>query len=204
MTKEETWNGTRHFPVPGRWFEVLSAPTTIDVRAYAADGRVLCDEKGVTTGYSIDRRGIMVDRQGRLSQPEPFARIEIDTPSSQTIEFVITDGASGYRGSSDVSDRAGRVLGTLAGSAHTQTNHTVGAVSAPLKAALSTRKYLAIQNQSATEDIYVRTDGGAAAANNTSFRIGPGQTWEPTVPPTGQINAIRGAAADAAVNVIEA
>jgi hypothetical protein len=60
--------------------------------------------------------------------------------------------------------------------AHVQTAFTASSASAQILAANAHRKYLAIQNQSATEDVYVRTDGGVAAANNTSFKIGPGQT----------------------------
>jgi hypothetical protein len=128
----------------------------------------------------------------------------ITTSANEAVEFVYSDALVGTRGSVDISDRASRVLGKLAPRAHTQATKTAAAAEAEILAANSARSYLSIQNQHAADDAYVTTDGDAAAVNGTSFRIGPGETWVPAVPPTGAIRAIRGAAADVTLNVIEA
>jgi hypothetical protein len=116
MTKNETWNGQRDFPITGHYLEILSTVNTIDIKAFAADGSVLHDERAVQTGYYIDRRGILVDSDGRLIPSEPFVRLEITTGALEAVKFVVSDGLSGSRGSIDVSDRGGRLIGTPYGS----------------------------------------------------------------------------------------
>lgn len=90
------------------------------------------------------------------------------------------------------------------GAAHTSASVTVGAAAANALAANTNRKYLSVQNQSATENIFARADGTAAVANGTSFRIPPGGVWTPRVAPTGAVSLIRGGGVDVTANVIEA
>lgn len=219
MTFDEVWSGLREFPCKGRYFELLSTGAAVNVKAYAADGKVLADEKGVQQGFWVDRRA-----------QEPFERIEIDAVGGATaIKFLITDGMSGNRSVpaditddaarllgivsvSDITDDAARVLGIVsvsatvapAGLAYTNASKTAAVASAQILAALASRRYLLIQNQSLTEDAYISTDGSAATVGGDSLKLAPGQTWEPLIPPTGEIRAIRGAAADVTLHTIEA
>lgn len=204
MTKQETWNGVREFLRAGRYFELMSTVQAVDVQAYAADGRVLHDERGVTTGYAIDRRNLMVDAQGRLRQQDMFVRIEITTQALEAVKFIITDGISGYRASSDISDRGGRQLGTLSAAAHTNFAMVLGVGNTQIRAANANRRMLVIQNADLAESVWIRTDGVAATAAAPALKIGPGQTFAPPVPPTGVINGIRGGATDVTVTVFEA
>lgn len=78
----------------------------------------------------------------------------------------------------------------------TVTAATVGVASASVLAA-GTRKYLFMQNVSATASVACRPDNGTAALNTAgSFMLTPGgsRTWEGSATPNGQINCIASAA----------
>ncbi len=70
----------------------------------------------------------------------------------------------------------------------------VGTSSATLVAAptSSERRYLLIQNQHATQDIYVRLDGATATADANSLKIpaGTSREWSGNYVPNGTITAI--------------
>jgi hypothetical protein len=189
MNKNETFNGLRDYPVTGHYFELLSTVNPVDVTLYGEGDVVLASEKQVITGYYVDRRG-----------KEPFQRFEITTGALEAVKWFATDGTGGQKTASAV------VAQTVpaSGLAHSPSSVNLGAGSTPLLAANANRKYLLIQNQSPTEDIYIRTDGGAAVADKTAFKLSGGQTWEPPVAPTGAINAIRGAGVAVDVHVIQA
>lgn len=81
--------------------------------------------------------------------------------------------------------------------AMTVTAPSVGVASAQALAAGS-RKYLFIQNVSATQSIACRVDGGTAALNTAgSFMLAPlaARTWEGTATPNAAITCIATAAA---------
>lgn len=52
------------------------------------------------------------------------------------------------------------------------------------------RKYLQVQNQDATNAIWVRCAGGPAVADGTGIKLAAGQTWAPPVPPNQACQAI--------------
>jgi hypothetical protein len=71
-------------------------------------------------------------------------------------------------------------------------------------AANAARSYLLIQNKSATETIYARTDGTTATAAN-GIKVGPGGAYERTGVsrvPTGAVNLV--ATGDADFLIVEA
>lgn len=194
MRKTETFNGIREYPVAGHKLELVNTVNPVDVVLYDGDGNVLAREPQAQGGDYWDRRDKI-----------PFSRFEITTGALEAVTFVVSDAEGGTkRVSADVADRPSRQLGTLNGAAHANNAKVAGAASAQALAANPLRKYLGIQNQDAVEKIFVRTDGGVAAPNSTSMRVDPGLLWEPPVPPTGQINIIRGGGVDVAVQVTEA
>lgn len=187
-TRNETFNGLREFPLTGVYFELLSTVNAVDVTAYAQDGRVLSSEKAVQAGFWIDRRN-----------KEPFVRIEITTGASEAVKFLATDGMSGNRSvPSTISSTVFPI-----GNTHVQAKKTVTNASASMLAANASRRYLCVQNQDATGNIYIRTDGAAAVADASCVKIGPGQMWEPLVPPLGAVFAIGDIASNANVMALE-
>lgn len=79
-----------------------------------------------------------------------------------------------------------------------QSELSVGAADTPILASNNNRDYLLIQNKHASQNIWVRLDGGAGASG-VGVLIGPGGSLElsNTVP----TNAIRGYASGAATNI---
>lgn len=194
-TRTETFNGTKQFGVVGHYFELLAVVNPVDVVLYAEGDRVIARDENVSTGYFHERRGL-----------EPFVRVEITTDANEEVTFLHTDGTSGSRGSTDVSDRAGRQLGIVSqAGAHTHTAPNAGAAAANALAANTNRKYLLVQNPStARTSIWVRCDGTAASAAAGSIELLPGGSYEPRVAPTGAVSIINGdAGANIAVTVVE-
>lgn len=189
-TRTQTWNGPQIFEITGHYFELKSTVNAVNVRLFAIDGRVLCDERSERAGFVHDRRGA-----------EAFTRIEITTTANEAVSFYFSDGYSGTKSVSTV------VSSTVfpIGNNHTQAAVTVTNASGALLAANANRRYLQIQNQDAAGTIWVRTDGGGAAtADGACVQIGPGESWSPAVPPLGALTAIGDLASNATVNVIEA
>ena len=86
----------------------------------------------------------------------------------------------------------------------TYTTGTATATAGNKAAANASRSYLLVQNKSATETIYARTDGATATAAN-GIKIGPGGAYERTGVsrvPTGAISLI--ATGDADFLIVEA
>jgi hypothetical protein len=190
MNKNETFNGLRDYPVTGHYFELLSTVNPVDVTLYGEGDVVLASEKQVITGYYVDRRG-----------KEPFQRFEITTGALEAVKWFATDGTGGQKTASAV------IAQTVpaSGLAHVMASKTAINASTQALAANANRKYFAAQvPPTAAAGIWLRTDGGAAVAAAGSFYIAPGQSWEPPVPPTGQINMIRDGVANIDFTVIEA
>lgn len=189
-TRVQIINGPNIFDVSGHYFELQATVNPVDVRLFAADGRVLADERGQVAGFVHDRRG-----------GEGFTRVEITTSALESVKFYFSDGYSGTK------SVAATVSSTVypAGNNHVQAAATVTNASGALLAANANRRYLMIQNQDPAGSIYVRTDGGGAAtATAACVLIGPGQAWEPAVPPLGALTAIGDFSSNANIMVIEA
>jgi hypothetical protein len=189
MTRNETFNGLRIFDIPGHYFELLTTVSAVDLKLIGPDGDTVADERGVTAGYFLDRRG----KGG-------FSRIEITTGANEAVKFMATDGAGGNRSlPASLTSSVAAV-----GAAHTPASKTAGAATSQMLAANASRHYLLVQNQSATDNAFINTGGNAAVADGTCIKLAPGDVYEPWVAPVGAINMIRGGAVDVTLHVIEA
>jgi len=129
-----------------------------------------------------------------------FDRVELTSTLTQAVSFYLSRGRVG----SNVFSGAVSVTAFSNNGSHVPAAKTVTNASAQLLAANSARKYLLIQNQDATGIIFVRGDGAAATATSACIRIGPGDVWEPSVAPVGELRAIGDIASNANIHTIEA
>lgn len=119
-TRTETWNGERHFPLTGNYFELLETSAPVDVKAWDAGGHVVNDESQVESGFWIDRRG-----------REPYVRLSITTGSSHAVKFSYSDGSAGNRAvPADITSDAARLLGIVYGNLGQLAQLAVGGVNA--------------------------------------------------------------------------
>jgi len=170
----------------GNYFHLLETESAVDVRFFK-NGAIFAEAIGMEGGF--------------FSQPvSGFDAIELASAGAQTIKFAISDGTGGYNrttGTVQVSN-----LETRQG-AFTQAQKTVTNASAELLAANAARRMLLIQNNHATGNIFVTTDGSAATAAN-GIKISPGSLILLDVfCPEGAVNAIGDIASNAAVIVVE-
>lgn len=194
-TRNETFNGIREFPIAGAYFELLSTVNPVDLKFFDAKGDVISDERQVSAGQWVDRRG-----NGPDGKPlTHFVRFEITTGASEAVKFTATDGTSGSRVAPTAITSNVQPLGL----SHIQAKVAVTNASGTLLAANATRRFVSVQNPSAAGNIWIRTDGAAAVADATCFKVEPGQVWEPIVPPLAAIKAI-GDLATVDIQVIEA
>lgn len=107
-TRNETFNGTRNFQMPGRFLALLNVQNPVDVTVYGPGDVVLERELAVETGYFVDHRD-----EKRF--PHPFQRIEITTGANEAVKFLVTSGGAGsYSLAANITDRAARLLGIVA------------------------------------------------------------------------------------------
>jgi hypothetical protein len=174
--------------VAGSYFRLLSlsAAVGVTVRIWQG-GKVVYRAADVLDGFWVRPAG-------------GFTRVDVlNGATPQDVAVVVGHGDAGY-------DRySGSVSIVSPGGAHAPAAKAVSNASVVLLAAVPARKYLLIQNRSATLDLYVRCDGAAATADAACLLIAPGQSWEPLVAPTGEIRAIRASAEGGSnVHAIEA
>lgn len=180
----QTFSGLVRWEVEGGYFKLLSTVNPVTVELFLR-GQKVHSAASVEGGYY---------------QRIEFDRVEITTGGTETVSWLYAPSEGGSdRFTGDMTP-----TGYPKGAAHSPYAKTAGAASSQMLAPNANRKYLLVQNQDAAESVYLHTGGGAAAANNTCIRLGPGDVWEPTVPPTGAITMIRGGAADVLLHVIEA
>lgn len=131
MTRNETFNGLREFPIPGHYFELISTVSAVDVTVFGEGDRVLSRELQVSQGWIHDRRGLMVDADGRLRNQEPFTRVEITTGANEAVKFAISDALTTNRSvPADITDRAARLLGIVYGALGQLAQAVIGGVNA--------------------------------------------------------------------------
>ena len=165
---------SRLFSVAGNYFEIIQASGAVNV--------VLSDLTGAQNGRMIGAGASF------YSKDTPFSTIQITSATAQTVRFAYGTGETGTRATS------GSVTVTNNGGAFTQAAAAVGAASGPLLGENTLRRYLMIQNKSATQDIFV-TLNGVAATTALGLHILPGGSLElDKFCPTGSINAIASAA----------
>jgi len=169
----------------GNYFHLLETESAVDVRFFK-NGAIFAEAIGMEGGFFSQPRG-------------GFDAVEIASASAQSIKFAISDGTGGYNrttGTVQVSN-----LETRQG-AFTQAQKTVTNASGELLAANAARRMLLIQNNDATGNIYVTTDGSAATTAN-SIKIEPaGLIMLDVFCPTGAVNAIGDIASNANVVVV--
>lgn len=173
---------TLEFYEAGDFFRLLECNNPIDVRFYTNEAEQVKAE-GISEGYA-EKFTIQ------------FQRIKITSATTQTLQFVVRLGNT-------VSYDAPPTGAALQG-AFTQTQKTVTNASGQLLAGNTARRYLMIQNNDASGDIYVTVDG-AAATTGKGIKIGAnGGAWElQGFMPVGAINAIGTVASNANIVVIE-
>lgn len=197
LTENFTATVAKAFKIPGNYFHVDSVPAGSITVVFSRDGRRLPEDlTAVTAGWYATPDG-------------GFDDVEITSTLTQAVSFYIARGRVGsnvFSGNVTVLNPVSSVtvLNSTLNGAHVPAAVAVSNASVSLIAANAARKYLLIQNQHATANLYVRCNGTAAVADATCVKIVPGQAWEPPVSPTGEVRGIMDAAtAGNTVHVIE-
>lgn len=165
----------------GDFFRVLTASQSLDVRFYY-QGAEVARAEGVGGGYA------------ERFQAGRFDRIQIQSATTQDVQFVMRLGNQVFYDLPPF----GNVNGSFGQSQNTVTN-----ASAQLAAASVFRRYLLIQNKSATGNLFIVFGAGPATTAN-GVRIAPGGSYELTgFAPTNAVQAIGDIASNPDVIVIE-
>lgn len=168
------------------FFRLLAAPTTdITVIFYAA-GAEVARAVNIGAGYA-EKFGRIIDR------------VRISSAGGGKVAFVLRLGA-------DVrydTPPNGNVQITNMQGAFSQAQKTVTNASGQLLAANSARRYLLIQNNDASGDIFVTLDGTAATTTKGIKIAAGGSLIVDQYAPTAAINAIGSIASNANIVVVE-
>lgn len=174
------------FNEPGDFFRLMEAAGIVTLRFYR-NGAEISTAEGVGEGYA------------ETFKSQQFDKFSIASASTQTLQFV------SRLGNTVEYDKPPTGTVTLAGmqGAYTQAQATVTSASTSLLAAKADRRYLLIQNNHATADIFVTLDGSAATLAK-GIKIGPGASYEAAgYCPSGQIFAIGSIATQSNVVIVE-
>jgi hypothetical protein len=148
--------------IAGNYFEITesSAPVNLEF------------ERSVGSNVS----GALVDVPSGSFFKFDFTKVRITSAVPQTVKFIAGAGEAGTRRFSGSVTLASLppVVATSGGSTAT----TAGTSSATLIPANPNRKMVWIQNNSASESLYINTNGGASVSPASGIRIGPGATYE--------------------------
>jgi len=179
MTPGQEWR----LGVPGSYFRLLNVLGAVTAVFY---------RQGVPVFTATD----VLD--GFWSKPSGgFDMVGITSATDQEVKIGITSGDAGYdraAGSVEVTNNAG---------AFDQGEKTLNGTSAELAAAKQSRRFLMIQNNSPTVDIYVTLDGSEATVA-AGLKIGAGAHLKlDAYCPTGAVNGITTGASNSAVVVVE-
>lgn len=172
---------TANLLVTGDYFKIMSASGPVSVRS----------DFGELSG--------LIAGQGLEDTPFKFLTIRNQLGASNNVRIFVGDEKfiDGMSGAVAISTNA---MPTASG--HTNTAATVTNVAALLDAANTGRKYLAVQNNSATGTLYLGFAAGVTAANG--IKVVPGGFWEPLCVPTGAIYAIGDIASNPNIVIVEA
>lgn len=170
----------------GDFFRLMAATAPLNVEYYR-NGAEVAEAVSVGVGYAEQ----FVNGE--------FDRIAVTSATAQTIQIVTR---LGNQVNYDTPPN-GQVTVTNVAGAFTHATHTVTTTSGQLKAANTARRYLLIQNNDDSGDIYVRLDGAAATTTN-AVKIPAGGSYElQGYVPTGAIVAIGSIASNANVQTVE-
>ncbi len=171
---------------PGDFFRLLAATNPVTVTFYR-NGAEVAEAEGVGEGYAEKFR------------VDGFDRFAIESATTQTLKFVARLG-------NDVAYDTppnGDVTITNVNGAFTQSQKTVTNASGQLLAANAQRRYLLIQNNDASGDIFVNLTGAAATTGN-GIKIAAGGSYEcQGFAPTAAITAIGSIASNGNVVALE-
>lgn len=168
------------------FFRLLFAQSVVNLEFYRA-GAEISEVFEVGAGYAE-------------RVPEGFDKIVVVSAVTQTIQFVTRNGGAEVR-----YDTPPQGLVTIAntGGAFTHQVSTVTTTSAQLRAANAARRYLLVQNNDSSGEIFLRLDGATATAAN-GIKLSAGQALELSAfVPTGAITAIGSLASNPNVIVVE-
>ncbi len=176
----------KSFGVFGNFFRIRTATAGIDVEFRRA-GKKLAENLVSATS-------------AEWAYPEGgFDQVIVTSSGNQLVEFDIY---AGRVGSDAVQGNVSLITGPAG--AHVPAAVAITNASAVILAANAARKYLLIQNAHASDTLWVRCDGVAAAATPACLAIPAGGVWEPPFVPTGEIRGIRSVASGGNnVHVIE-
>ncbi|WP_430433984.1 hypothetical protein [Methyloversatilis sp.] len=178
---------TVKFNIPGRNFRLIETTGPVNVTFYRR-GAEIAESVQVEAGYS----------EKWEQDSEGFEQVEFYSATAQTIKFAV-------RMESSVSyDRAvGNVAVTNTGGTFNNTAKTVTNASGGFLSANTLRRYLLIQNKSASGNIWVCFGNGPATTAN-GVKIPPGGSYEMQgFAPTNNIQAIGDIASNPEVLVVE-
>lgn len=175
---------TVEFTERADFFRLMAASYEVDVFFYMAGAEVARSE-GVGGGYAEQFEG-------------GFDRVTIKSATAQTIKYVARQG---NRVQYDTPPN-GNVTVTNTGGAFTQAAATVTNASGQLLAANAARRYLLIQNNDSSGDIFVTLNGATATAALGAKIAAGGSLEVQGYAPTGAIFAIGSIASNANIVVI--
>lgn len=170
---------TVKFNIPGRNFRLIETTGPVNVTFYRR-GAEIAESFQVEAGYS----------EKWEQDSEGFEQVEFYSATAQTIKFAV-------RMESSVSyDRAvGNVAVTNMAGAFSFFSPTIGTASSTVRPAKSDRRYLLIQNKSASVTMYVHL-GGVNASIGNGLKIVPGGSAEfASFVPTGDVRVVSDVAA---------
>jgi hypothetical protein len=155
--------------VAGDFFKLLQVTAAVNVRGDTVD------LEGITAGQGMEHT--------------PFTRLMITNPGGASCFVKIVIGDENFL---DASLGGSVSIGTnvMPSGSHVPTAPAVTGASSQALAANANRRYLFMQNQHGSGNVWVRADGGVATQTAAAVKIGPGGFWEPAQVPTGQINII--------------
>lgn len=168
------------------FFRLLAAQSVVNVEFYR-NGAEIAEVFEIGAGYAE-------------RVPEGFDKIVIVSAVTQTIQFVTRTGGAEVRYDTPPN---GLVTVTNVNGGFTQAQATVTNASGQLRPSNVARRYLLVQNNDASGDIFLRLDGATATAAN-GIKLAAGQALELSAfVPTGAITAIGSIASNANVIIAE-
>lgn len=174
------------FIEPGDFFRLMAASAPITVEYYR-NGAGVAEGTLVQVGYA------------EKFTAGGFDKIAISSATAQTITFITRYGNEVWYDTPPT----GLVSVTNTAGAFTQNPKTVANISGQVLAANAARRYLLIQNNDTSGDIYVTLDG-TAATTAKGIKIAALGSYEcQGYVPTGAINAIGSIASNANIVAVE-
>lgn len=171
---------------PGDFFRLMEASGPVSITFYR-QGKEVSEAENIVEGYA---------EKFRVGD---FDRIQIYSATTQALQFVIRLGQDVFYDKSPTGDV--QLVGQQG--AFAQAQKTVTNASAQLLAANQTRRYLLIQNNDASGDVFVTLDGGAATTAK-GIKIVAGGSYECAgYVPSGAIFAIGNIASNANIVTVE-